>query len=249
MALTSAIIRRAFRESNLIPVGQDPTTSQVNEALELLNTLVLSTVGNEAGVSLNEIIIGGDFDQTDLITDYIPDNVRLNCQTLDAPIILGLDPYPKDGQRVAIVDTSGNMSTNTVTLDANGRTIESGTEVTIDVDYASRQWMFRADTGNWVRVAELVQTDVFPFPTEFDDYFSTMLALRVNPRYSQQMSPEAVQALNRQRSQLRSRYQFKAELESDVKPYGMRTEKYSRYDDFDTGSTSTLSPYLPDRGF
>lgn len=251
MALASDIIRRAFRESNLIPIGQAPNANQMSEGIELLNSLILSTVGNEVSDGFDEIIIGGDFDQSELLINYLPVNTRIVFSTLDGPIALGLNPYPKDGHRIAIVDTDGNISTNTVTLEGNGRTIEGASSVTVDTDLMNRQWMYRADSGNWVRISELVSADPMPFPTEFDDYFSTMLAMRLNPRFSQQIPQEVMQALTRQRSQLRARYAQIRELESDLYPYDLATYKFNKIGvvDFDTGAASHRFPYLPDKGF
>lgn len=236
MALVSDIIKQAYREANLIPLGQTPSTNQTTEALSLLNSIIMSVIGNEAGQSLEELIIGGDFDQMDLITDYIPDNVRLVFNLEDGPIIMGLDPYPKDGQRFAIVDTSGDMSTNTVTFNANGRTIEGADSITISTDYMYRQWMFRSDTGNWVRIAELVSSDTFPFPSEFDDFFSILLAIRLNPRYGQSMAPETMEAFKRSRSQFRARYsKINYVPQLDLGLWYPTRYLYTNYDDFERG--------------
>jgi hypothetical protein len=246
MAIASDIIQRAYRESNLIPIGQTPTANQTAEALPLLNGLITSVVGNEAGQGLEDITIGGDFDQSHLITEYIPDNVRLIFYSEEGSLLLGLDPYPKEGQRFAMVDTSGAMSTNTVTIDGNGRKIEGGPDVTLSTDNMYRQWMYRADSGDWVRISELVADDAFPFPVEFEDFFVTALAMRINPRFSQQVTAETMNAMQRLRSQLRARYSQTTKVESDLKNYGLASDKWRTNTDFSTGSSYTLSPYLPD---
>lgn len=238
MSLASDIIRRAYRETNLIPVGQTPSANLVAEALESLNGLILSTAGNEAGNAVADIIIGGDFDESDLISEYVPPNTRLVLRTED-PIEVGLCPRPQEGARFAIVDTSGDLSVNPITINANGRLIEGSDSIDVDVNFVNSQWMFRADTSNWVLISSLIDADDMPFPPEFDDYFITMLAMRLDPRYSQTITPETMQALSRSRSQLRARYSQRKQAESDVKPFGLRTERmYNSYpnEDFDAGT-------------
>lgn len=248
MTLASDIIRRAYRESNLIPIGQVPNALQMTEGLESLTPIILSTVGNEAGEGLRDLTIGGDFDESDLITDYVPFNTRLVLRT-DGEITVGLDPKPSDGQRFAIADTSGGA--NTFVADANGRQIEGADTVTVDAGYGERQWMYQAATGNWVRISTIAQDDTFPFPVDYDDYFVTMLALRINPRFSQAVTQETMNALARMRSQIRARYGRVRELESDVYPYDLFAYKHSKFGtyDFATGNTALKSPFLPDKGF
>jgi hypothetical protein len=207
MTLVSSIIQRAYRETNIIPLGAVPNTEQINEALDSLNVLLLSTVGNEGGEpGFKEINVGGDFDQSYLLVDYVPDNSRLVLNLTD-PAVVGLNPTPYEGQRIAIVDILGNLSTIPLIISGNGRNIEGAESVTLDTNYMSRQWMYRADTGNWVRISLLVAADNMPLPEEYDDYFIIMLAARLSPRYGQTMSPESVAALKRTRSQIRNRYQ------------------------------------------
>lgn len=208
MTLVSDIIRRAHRESNLIPLGASPNTAQTAEALELFNTLILSTVGNEVGDELSDLNYGGTYDQSECIDQWLPDNCRL-VFNLDASVTLFADPHPYDGQRLAFVDILGNLATFPVTIDGNGRNIEGLYTALLDTDADYRQWMYRADIGEWVKIASLADSDDVPFPEEFDDYFATMLALRVNPRYGQAISGSSIEAAKRMRSQIRSRYRRK----------------------------------------
>lgn len=244
MALASDIIRRAYRETNLIPIGQQPTANQSAEALESLNGIILSTIGNEAGVTIEDITIGGDFDESDLITEYVPSNIRLVCH-LDDPIEVGLHPKPKEGTRFAIVDSGGNMSTATITINANGRSIEGAADTTCDTDYMARQWMYRADTANWVRISQLLTSDDMPFPAEFDDYFVIMTAMRIDPRFSQALTSETLQTLNRARSQIRARYSPRIQVESDLKPNGLATDRtFTAATTDDEFSAGRPYPYL-----
>lgn len=206
MSLVSEIIQQAYRETNLIPLGATPNTNQLDEALTRLNAIVLSAVGNEiAEPGFREVTIGGEEDESNLVSEYVPDNTRLMLQ-LDGEALVGLQPKPYEGQRIALVDILGNLSTYNFTLDGNGRNIEGSDTLTLSENSLAAQWLYRADIGNWVRITSLVLDDDMPFPEDFDDYFVGMLALRLSPRYGQMLPTESVDILKRSRQQLRARY-------------------------------------------
>jgi hypothetical protein len=205
MTLVSDIIQRAYRVTNLIPLGATVSTNQSTEALNHLNTLIASTMGFEAGDELKDINYGGDYDQSEVINEWVPDNVRL-VLNLSAATTLQLDPEPYEGQRLALIDVAGNLATYNLILDGNGRNIEGAATLTLSTNSIDRQWMYRADTGNWVRVTTLATSDQMPFPVDFDDYWIKMLAMQLNPSYGQMLSTETFQSLGRIRSRLRSRY-------------------------------------------
>ncbi len=227
MTLISEIIQRAYRESNVITIGTSPTAAEIAEALPLLNSLILSTVGNEASEQgFQELIVGGEFDQSNSIGDYIPDNTRL-VLNLSASDTLELTPYPYEGQQFSVIDALGNLATYPLTIDANGRSIEGSSTLVLSTNDLSRRWMYRADTANWVRIASLSSSDTLPFPEEFDDYFIIMLALRINPRHGVTLTPETSMALNRARRNLRSRYSrqlVKAQTDPGLLPSGGYSE-------------------------
>ena len=207
MTLVSDIIQQAYREPNLIPLGATPSANQQSEGLTRLNVIITSAVGNEiAEPGFRDITLGGDFDQSSIVANYVPDNSRLVLNLSDGGIVVGLHPNPYEGQRVAITDAVGNVGTYNVVIDGNGRLIEGVEEITLSDDGISRQWMYRADTSNWVRITPITVNDDMPFPAEFDDYFVTMLALRLSPRYGQTLPSETVEILKRSRGQLRARY-------------------------------------------
>lgn len=208
MTLVSDIIRRAHRESNLIPLGATPSAAQITEALELFNTLIMSTVGNEVGDELSDFNYGGTYDQSSWLNQWVPDNLRL-IFNLTAAVSLNTDPYPYEGQRLAFVDAKNNLATYNVTLNGSGRLIEGATTLTLNTNGETRQWIYRADIGSWTKIATLLSSDAMPFPVEFDDYFAVMLGLRINPRYGQELSTSTFEALKRTRGQIRSRYRAK----------------------------------------
>lgn len=205
MALASDIIQAAYRESNLIAIVATPNTNETNEALGRLNGLILSTIGNEAGEELRDLNIGGSFDQSSYCSQWVPANARL-ILNLTAAVSYNLHPEPYEGQRLAMVDVGGNLATRNLTLTGNGRKIEGGASLVLSTNGMDRQWMFRADVANWVKLTSLASSDAMPFPTEFDDYFIVSLALRLNPRHGAALSQESQAALAQQKTQIRARY-------------------------------------------
>lgn len=110
---------------------------------------------------------------------------------LAAARTLKLSPSPHEGQRVAVADAGANLATYNLTLDGNGRTIEGAATQVLATDGMVRQWLYRGDTANWVRLTDLALDDDLPFPTEFDDYFAILLAMRLNPRHGRTLMEES----------------------------------------------------------
>jgi hypothetical protein len=244
LSLVSEIIQQAYRETNLIPLGATPNINQLSEALTRLNSIILSAIGNEiAEPGFREITIGGDEDQSDQVSEYVPHNTRLMLN-VDGEVLVGLQPKPYEGMRVALVDIAGNLSAYPFTIDGNGRNIEGDDLLVVSENNASMQWMYRADIGNWVRITSLTLEDQMPFPEDFDDYFVGMLALRLSPRYGQMLPQETVDILKRSRQQLRARYKIRDH--TPLPDAGLLSRKeyaqlFDGEDYFDTGRYPWLS--------
>jgi hypothetical protein len=215
MTLTSEIITDAYRQSNLLPIGTSPTVDQQNEALRYLNRIVKSVFGNEAGDPLQAFPVGRNnidrpsgFPWYDTVPDndwFVPKNTRAMLN-LDAPISLYLHPMPDDGSRFAVIDVSENVSTNNCTVYGNGRLIEGANSITLSTDSVDKEWFYRADLGNWMLYSPLTDATIFPFPEEFDDYFITLLAMRLNPAYGVMIDAQSKMIFDRAGRQLRARY-------------------------------------------
>lgn len=205
MTLVSDIITRAHRESNLIPLVAAPNANQTAEALPLLNEQLLAALGFEAGDDIADLNIGGQYDQSAYAAQWVPMNARL-ILNLTAPTSFKLHPQPYDGQRLAFADAANNLATNPLTLDGNGRLIEGNPTIVLDTDGDSRQWLYRGDIAAWTKISALLATDAMPFPQEFDSFFTTRLAMRLNPRYGQSLAQETIAELTRIEGKLRSRY-------------------------------------------
>lgn len=215
MTTVTDIIKYAFRQSNLIPVGGTPTDAETTEALYYLNTIVSSATGNEIGdpfvsfpIGRNGIQRPAGYPWWNTVPDnnwFVPKNTRIMLN-LDSVVELWLHPDPNDGTRFAVIDVLRNLSSYPVVVHGNGRTIEGSTSITLNTDGTDSEWLYRADTGDWVKYAPLVIGDEFPFPKDFDDYFITLLAMRLNPSYGIAIDPQSVETLKNGKSQIRARY-------------------------------------------
>lgn len=224
MTTVSQIITDAYRESNLIAVSSSPTSGEEIEGLRILNRLIKSVFGFEAGEVLKDFPLGNngvvsptsypDYGNLPSGEWFAPLNVRF-VLNLDNSIDLPLNPSPDDGSRFGVLDVSGNLSTNNVTIKGNGRRIETLSELTLSTDSVNQEWFYRGDLGNWVKFSSLLSSDDFPFPEEFEDMFIIMLAMRINPRYTVTLDPQSLQALRRSRTQFRARYAQKVEVGSE----------------------------------
>lgn len=215
MTLVSDIITDAYRQSNLIPIGVAPTSAQQDEGLRYLIRLVKSAYGNEIGEPLQPFPVGSLninrpqgwpwYNGTPPADWFVPENVRLMCNQDSAETVY-LHPQPDDGARFGVLDIAENFSITGLTIQANGRRIEGQLSLILNTDGENREWFYREDLGEWVRVTPLTLVDTFPFPEEFDFYFITLLAMTINPAYGVAMSQETVATMKRAKTQLIARY-------------------------------------------
>lgn len=238
MTTASTIITAAFRKSNLIAKVSTPDSTDAAEGLALLNPILLSAVGFEAGEDLADLNIGGTYDQSSYCSQWIPANVRLVLNQTAARS-LNLHPQPYEGQRLAVADAKANLGTYNLTLSGNGRTIEGATSLVMSVNSDNRQWLYRADTANWVKITSLASGDTMPFPVEFDTYFITRLAMELNPQYGGETAKETLDAMQRSERKLRARYR-KPRPQQDM-PSGLLNGRGSAFglsiNDFNAGRT------------
>ena len=212
MSVVATIVEEAFRESQLLNELQSATPTQTNLALSRLQNVVNSAYGFEVGEELSDWPIGtvGIHNPQGVVWQQLVwERPRLNSRLVaanDSPQTIYLPSRPYDGSRVAIVDPASRLVANNITLDAQGRTIEGAATFVANTNGLQKTWFYRADTGNWTPISPLAFTDEFPFPPEFDDYFITSLAMRLNPRYGRSMTQESAATLARSLSLLQARY-------------------------------------------
>lgn len=234
MTVISSIITDAFREGNILPLGKAPTDIQSTEALRLTNQLFKSVTGGDAGEEFTDWPLG-NFGQTN---PYFPiPDMQLQRPTLNKRLVainesaldVYLYPYPQDGSRMGIVDPYGRLSTVPVTINGNGRRIEGSAAIVLNTDGLSREWFYRADLGQWVRLTNLTATDEMPFPEEFDIFFTILLALRLNPRYGREMDAQSQAMFKSERAAFVARYAQAMPLEvtDDISWPFMSTQSYN----------------------
>lgn len=240
MTTVSQIIRNAFRENNVVGVNEPVSGEEEAEALTLLNRLVKSVIGTDAGDKLTTIYVGRNnidstfYTITNILPEYkwfSPANSRIICNNTTS-IDIHLNPYPNDGERFAIQDASGNFATYPVTVHGNGNLIDAASTSLFNQNNLKKEYFYRADLNEWMLVSELESSSIFPFPEEFEDLFVIHLAMRINPRNGIETSNQSVAALQRMKSLFKSRYRQTVEQASElalIKTPGMRHKIYGTF--------------------
>lgn len=208
-------ISDAFREAGITAVGETPDADQHAEGLDRLNALIKSLFGNELGDPLTSVNYGtagltnafgiSEDESSEIASVFLSANTRLILNISSAQTIF-LPPNPRDGARIGLIDNAGNLSTYNVTLDGNGRRINGALTAVLNTNLANKEYFYRADLGQWISVLDLVADDQLPFPADFDDFFVTLLAMRLNPRYGAETSQEMGSVLTEMRKKFRARY-------------------------------------------
>jgi hypothetical protein len=249
MTTIRQLVLDGFRESGITPVGTEPTGDEFDEGFRKLQGIIKSLFGNELGEQLSTQSYGNygltnafasAEDQSGRVNSvYIPNNTRL-VFNVNSSNTLYLHPNPDDGARFGVIDNVGNFLTFPQTINGNGRHIELAGSVTLNTNLLNNQWFYRADLGSWVKVLDLVASDQSPLPSEFDEYLTSMLAMRINPRFGAQTDPELNDILSRMKRQFRSRYRQKNVTGSELALILIPSNQYARNyfidrSDFDVG--------------
>lgn len=234
MGTIRQIVTDAYREAGIIGIEETLDVDKFTEGLRRFNVLFDSLFDNELGEPLINLNYGQEGltntyaknqDYASYIDNtYVPNNSRLYLNIGEAATLY-LDPNPRDGARFAVVDNGGNLATYNITVNGNGRKIESASTVTLSTNGLTREWFYRGDTGNWVKVTDFIDGDSSPFPSEFDDFLTMMLAVRLNPRHGATTSTEMVEALKRSRKAFRSRYRQTQKMDSELGLYRLPSTK------------------------
>jgi len=218
VTLISSIILDAYRESNILPLGQDPTANQATEALRLYQSLLSSLYGTTEGERFQDWPLG-DYERnpddpwyrdglcykTDWQLNNPPINMRLIATNTVARTVW-FTQRPQDGARYAIADPYGRLSAFPITLQGNGRPIDGAASVVLDTDNTFREWIYRADKASWLPISPVTATDENPFPENFDIMFQILLAMRINPRYGRMLDDQSITMLKQNKQDFHNRY-------------------------------------------
>lgn len=225
MTLVRTIIADALRESGILPLGGTPDAPAEAEGLRRLSSIISSLIGAELGENLVSVSYGSNGittkeglkadEKLSLDATYVPSNSRIIANIEEASTLF-LNPTPRPGSRFAVIDASGSFATYALTINANGRKIESAATLPLSTAGLVREWFYRDDLADWVRVTDMTLDTLVPFPSEFDEFLVTMLAIRLNPRYGQAVAAETQATLARWRNLFRARYRQTVEVLSDT---------------------------------
>lgn len=241
MTLISSLIQAGHREDNLIPVGSSPTTAEAAEGLLLFNSLLNRVFGSEMGEELTDwpfpspqrtAPVAANYPQlpypnneaggaapilSSAIYPYPPANSRIVFGNVAGKLYFPEQPNP--GARMALVQGTGagdgGVGGATITLDGNGRTIETLSTKAFSQPIAARQWFYREDLGDWQVVTTLLASDQCPFPPELDDLWITGLSMRLAPRFGKTTSQNTKDTFVSNMKTLKTRYR-----QSGVTVYG-----------------------------
>ena len=215
MTSVVSIISSALRETNLTPLGVAPSAAQQAEAFQLLSNIVSGILGSKAGDNLSPLPLGQEgidspsgypwWSNTLPANAYVRSNTRLMLNLTGEGHVY-FDPAPHDGARMGVVDCSDNLDLNPLTIYGNGRKIDADFDITLNIPGTIKEWVYREDIGTWVSVIPLDINGQMPWPSEFDDMFIILLALRLNPRYGQVIHPASMETLKDVQKNFSARY-------------------------------------------
>lgn len=214
MTLVADIIEEAFRECSLVSELQHPTPTQTARALVRLQSIVSAVYGYEMGEPLTDWPldrINGWLWCKDY--PYVNSRILLN---LNAAETIYLPVNPLNGTRIKIVDVGNNLATYNVTLNANKRLIEGAATLVLATNGMNREWVYDAETANWLRIEGIELDSEMPFPIEFDGYFISMLAMALSPRYNASITGATIDQLKQAKGRMRSRYKQSRQVASEL---------------------------------
>lgn len=238
MTTASSIVSSAFREGNLFSLEQTPSDAQINEALGILNNLRKTLFGHEIPIRLYDWPIPNPLAASNYLAnfpwrpDFKDELPRISEEALLHPqcgarLVVGATdgedktvylPYtPWDGARISFVDVGIDAE---ITISGNLRLIDGGADVVLSPPSEGRltpiTWFYRADISEWITLADLELTDQLPLPEEFDDYFTTALAIRLSSRYRKELEESTVERFRDMRAKLQQRYRDQNPVAGDA---------------------------------
>ncbi len=223
MTTLSEIIDAAYRERQLLDIGETPSAEQSEEALTLLQGIIaraivqkpqsIVTLGAKPVTSLK----ARPRDFTPYLKDMaLPQNVYVHAQ-LESPVTVLMPYNAGDGARLVFVDVAGNFASNPLTLDGNGSLVDAAATKVLSTNGQRADFMYRRDLAEWRTVAPLISSSTMPFPEEYDDMFVLMLATRLLSRYGREIDAGSEALLSEMRERFDAQYRRTgSDVEFDV---------------------------------
>lgn len=186
MSLTGRdIIKRGMRLLGAVATGEDPTADEMADGLTALNDMTRGLAG---------VVIGPRLSPRPMASAMQAENGGLYQVALTSPATLTGPLRPKSGARFGIIDVNGNLATYNLTVARNGQRLEGGSaNLTLNANNTQRIWFFDADSGNWVREADMASIDASPpYPDRLIDLMPAMLAVFMGAEYGGDIRQDVV---------------------------------------------------------
>lgn len=228
MSTVSEIVTQAYREGNFIAIGETPRAEEMTEAVSRLRSLIDSLFGTTIGEAYRDWYVPSDFvvfaplrqpfspnaDVSISSSDsfrYPPPNVRILTKTTEAQTLY-FPANPADGARMQFLNIAS--SAVSITISGNGHLIENAASLVDTVaNLHTRKWFYRADLGDWIRLASIVdENSEVPLPSEFDDVLVCGLAVRLQPRFQTPLDKATVAMFENGLDKLKKRYRQSEEM-------------------------------------
>lgn len=112
--------------------------------------------GNITQLQAGDVVSGAGLSPTDIktgnYTAVAGELVRTN--STGSAFTITLPAAPIDGDRVGVVDITGNNSVNAITIDRNGKTInEASSNLTSNVNFEQIEFLYNGSTSDWTIVS------------------------------------------------------------------------------------------------
>lgn len=213
--LKAELASDAFREGNLIAVGQIPIDAELDESQKLLNRLIISLLGTEIGEHFQTLHLPRLTQNCEVRHIEDPNKPKANRRVLlsnSTNETIELPRNPMDGARFAISNVN---ATGLVILDGMGAFIDNGvrdplTSLSLSTSPGDQyDWFYRADLSMWVltQASQAFDSLTFsPFPPEIDGLLVAGTSLRLQAYYGNEPVGGTVSEYQRMIKVVRARY-------------------------------------------
>lgn len=212
MTTLQTIINGAYRERQVLDIGETPSAAQSAEALTLLQGIIARCIVQKP----QSIITLGTPPTTGLkasardFTPYLsslamPHNTYIHAN-LTAATTIKLPFNAGDGSRLVFVDVGGNFATVPLTLDGNGSLVDAAHSKVLSTNGQRADFMYRRDLAEWRSVSPLTASSTVPFPEEYDDMLVLLLAARILSRYGRALDDVSATLLQDMRARFDAQY-------------------------------------------